>query len=329
MDSVSKVSLFDHLSAPQTFHDPRLSIVVPLGGDPLAFENTLISVLESRPDGCELIVAHDGSYQDPFQLCDEVMFAVAPSSNFADLVQAGARVANARFVHVLSPGLHVELGWVDAGLEKFEHADCGSVACVIRDPNNQRLVSAGWDRTASSHASDVCAGEREVTPSTTRLVGAHLQASFWRRDLLRSLSDCFEASESRIEASVAYEYLSQQAGWRCVVAEDCELIAEVPQRVIEARGFRTTKRLAALQSHFSTNSSILPAVVRAISSVTNPAKWSEALGGIMGALASGETAARISEDAVFVFQDDESVIKLPSRQQDASSRQDFPERRAA
>ncbi len=44
---------------------PRLSIIVPYCRDEAAFETTLVSVLENRPNQCEVLVPHDGSYQDP------------------------------------------------------------------------------------------------------------------------------------------------------------------------------------------------------------------------------------------------------------------------
>ncbi len=67
---------------------PRLSIVVPISRDLAAFESTLISVLENRPRDCEVLVTHDGSYDDPFNLCDEVRFVIADSAALVDLVSA-------------------------------------------------------------------------------------------------------------------------------------------------------------------------------------------------------------------------------------------------
>ena len=34
---------------------PRLSIVIPAPADPAAMEETLVSVLENRPDDCEIV----------------------------------------------------------------------------------------------------------------------------------------------------------------------------------------------------------------------------------------------------------------------------------
>ena len=326
MDSVSKMSQFDHspmqiaVNTPRSTRprpsNPRVSIVVPIGNDLAAFENTLISVLESCPRDAEIVVAHDGSYEDPFELCDEVTFAVSSSGHFVDLLQAGTRAAKARLIHVLTPGLTVSYGWTDAALEKFEHHDCGSVACVIRDPHTQRIVSAGWHKTSNTVASDVCGGERVLDPSSTRLVGAHLAASFWRRDLLLQLAEGFEATKNRLEASVAYGYLSRQAGWRCVVAPESELHVEQPALINEVHCFNTRQRLAGLQMHFSSNPSVLRTLMGAAVQLTNPAKWSTALGRIAGAFSAQSLADRIHEDAVVRPAAADHVIPFPIREQD-------------
>ena len=39
---------------------PKLSIVIPTPTDTAALEETLVSVLENRPDDCEIIVALGG-----------------------------------------------------------------------------------------------------------------------------------------------------------------------------------------------------------------------------------------------------------------------------
>ena len=99
---------------------PRLSIVIPIGRDLPAFERTLISVLENQVEGSEVLVCHDGSYEDPFALGDEIRFVIADSDNPLDLISAGASQARGRFVHVLSDGLRATRGWTDDALEAFE-----------------------------------------------------------------------------------------------------------------------------------------------------------------------------------------------------------------
>ena len=69
---------------------PRLSIIIPVLGNLELLEDTLVSVLENRPDSCEIIVVLDEVYEDPYELKDEIRFDRAPPG--AGLV-AGANLA--------------------------------------------------------------------------------------------------------------------------------------------------------------------------------------------------------------------------------------------
>jgi len=58
---------------------PRLAVVIPFEGNTKALEDTLVSVLENRPDDSEVLVVLGKPYQDPYALGDEVEFVAAPS----------------------------------------------------------------------------------------------------------------------------------------------------------------------------------------------------------------------------------------------------------
>ena len=92
---------------------PRLSIIVPIGRDLAAFERTLVSVLENQPADSEVLVSHDGSYEDPYQLSDEVRFVVTDTAALVNQVAAGVVEARGRFVHVLADGICATSGWTD------------------------------------------------------------------------------------------------------------------------------------------------------------------------------------------------------------------------
>ncbi len=98
----------------------RLSIVVPHLGADGPFEDTLISILENRPADVEVVVAHDGSYTDPFELSDEVRFVSGPSHSLPGLMSAAADQARGPFVHVIANGVRATAGWTDAALESLQ-----------------------------------------------------------------------------------------------------------------------------------------------------------------------------------------------------------------
>jgi hypothetical protein len=55
---------------------PRISLLLPCLQADSAFEDTLASLLRTRPAGADVIVVHDGTYQDQYGLAGEVEYAV-------------------------------------------------------------------------------------------------------------------------------------------------------------------------------------------------------------------------------------------------------------
>ncbi len=76
---------------------PRLSIVIPVVGDPRHLDDTLVSVLQNRPDDCEILVVHNRPYDDPYELSDEVRFVEARrGSRLVDCLNVGIAASRAR-----------------------------------------------------------------------------------------------------------------------------------------------------------------------------------------------------------------------------------------
>tara|TARA_R110002049_G_scaffold27321_2_gene94254 strand:+ start:470171 stop:471133 length:963 start_codon:yes stop_codon:yes gene_type:complete len=235
---------------------PQLSIIVPVGNDPSAFEDTLLSVLENRPDRCEVIVPHDGRYDDPFDLSDEVRLVVAEGGNFVDTVLAGARAARGEFVHVLAAGLQATAGWADVALERFRHREVAAVAPVVRCAENRRVVSAGWTDTSAMLFQPVAAGRSDVDANRIpEEVGAYLAASFWRRSVFLSLGDAFlynggHDAESVSETSYVFYQLLRGAGWQASLASDCDVISAESEMAGERASVERGRRIGAAKRHF-------------------------------------------------------------------------------
>ncbi|MCG8653914.1 MAG: glycosyltransferase family 2 protein [Pirellulales bacterium] len=297
---------------------PRLSIVIPVGQDLAAFENTLVSVLENQPLGCEILVVHDGSYADPFELRDEVEFVTGDSARLADLVAAGATAARGRFVHVLADGIRATEGWVDQALEKFEHHDAGVATPVIRDEQSGRIIAAGWQDNTSGLCRPTAEGKRELSPATaTASQSAYLQASFWRRDLLRSLAAALQGRNSALETSYAYGCLLQAAGWRSVVARQCTLLADAAGPLSGPASFHRGQRLQAIRQCCQESGGWSAALKRATRSLAGnlmrPSRYTESIGQAFGPLVQTSVAAHIDAHAVIDCDGPEVIVKLPSR----------------
>ena len=143
---------------------PVLSIVVPhLGNDP-SFESSLVSVLENRPRRCEVLVCHDGSYTDPFDLGDEVQFVTAQGNDLPSLVSTAAHAAQGRLLHVLCDGQQATEGWTDSAIDCFEDATVGSLAPSIVDADGKHTQAIGWTQSAGCLCAPVAAASRPRFP---------------------------------------------------------------------------------------------------------------------------------------------------------------------
>lgn len=200
---------------------PRLSIIVPLGADLAAFEDSLVSVLASAPAGVEVIVPHDGSYDDPFDLGDEVRFLTAPSHELVTLLTNSLEQARGQYIHVLAGGVKATDGWIDAGMQAFDQGDVASVAPVVQGATG-KVLSAGWSDTPTRLC---CPSEAGADGSFARTGGVFLNACFFRRDVLRSLLDAIDLVDET-EVTYALGLLMRQAGWTAQVASKCQLVIE-------------------------------------------------------------------------------------------------------
>ena len=292
---------------------PRLSIVIPIGRDLAAFESTLISVLENPVDGSEILVCHDGSYQDPFELGDEIRFVVADSKNPLELISAGASQARGRFVHVLSDGLQATSGWTEKALEEFEAYDCGVVAPVIRHDAEGTIVSAGW----SDAVGQLCKSRQKIANSGKQPTGAYLQASFWRRELLRSLTDALTTADWT-EASYAFHHLACQAGWKSSLARDSELLYagdSLPwNKPSVTRGVRTQ----CIKNHFSGGGwtrTLSAALWAAFASLTRPRQMVEVIGRALAPSASARLDGRLRPNEVASCNQHETIVSTTPQTQ--------------
>lgn len=292
---------------------PRLSIVVPIGRDLPAFETTLISVLENRPENSEVLVAHDGRYDDPFNLGDEVKFIVGDSSTTVDLVHAAAGAAMGRFIHVIADGIRATADWTAAAVEKFESYDIGVVAPVIRNECTGRIVAAGWYDATDRLCKPFASGKTEAPKPNRKKIGAYLQASFWRRDLLVSLGDAFESRDTT-EATYAYELLIREAGWRGVPATDCELIIEDDVIPGHEPSMGRGRRLRAIRQCFGQggwSSSIQSSMVAGIANLIRPAMWMESLGQALAPISESKLGDQLRIEVVAPCNDNEVIHRMP------------------
>jgi len=256
---------------------PVLSIVVPHGGREDEFEASLVSVLENRPPRSEVLVCHDGSYADPFQLGDEVRFVETSRGDLPSQVLAAAEVAQGRLLHVLADGNLASEGWTDAIFDCFEDEAVGSVAPAILAPCQTKTATIGWTQGASSLCAPVAAHKRQPSRhDRAAVVGSYLSASFWRTDLLRAVAEVPHAGDAHV-AAVAWTILAHACGFHC----HSELTSQV---VARAEGFDsaikagTARHLQSIATVADNQSAIRSGLVCLLANLHRPSRWSEAVG---------------------------------------------------
>ena len=207
---------------------PRLTIIIPATGNDQRLEETLSSVLRHRPADCEVIVAHDGAYADPYDLGDEVRFVqIRPGASATALLNVGLGAARSNWLHVLWPGCEVVENWIVAAAERFRDEEVAAVAPWV----GQGAVGAlgcfyrhGASRIDSGEA--VAAGRGTLAPLA--------KASFFRASSLRAIGGFDEwlgPDWAMIDAALAL----QERGERVARAESSRVIAK-PEPVDESGG---------------------------------------------------------------------------------------------
>ena len=166
---------------------PRLSVVVPATDAP-ALEETLVSVLEHRPDGCEVIAALGMPYDDPWNIREEVGFVEAiPGSGLVGCVTAGIAAATGDVIHVLAGGWKATENWTTAAVRHFAKPGVAAVVpLAVAEIDLDQPVSAGIRRSAGGRSVVVVPRRKAGGLVTGALPAAPmLEAGFWRADVLR------------------------------------------------------------------------------------------------------------------------------------------------
>ncbi|MCA9129120.1 MAG: glycosyltransferase [Planctomycetales bacterium] len=228
---------------------PRLSIIVPHRQDDLRLEATLVSILENRPNDCEIVVVHDGSYRDPYHLGDEVVF-VQESGGVGDVqkLNAGVLAACAPIVNLLMDGTLVQPAWTLEPLKLFNDPSIATVATTVQSQNGR---CAGILPMTRVEARSLQRGRVEQIRSASTPAGPAMACGFYRRRQLLALGG-WNADLSVDTADVEMAWLQQTLGLSCESAVNIEIEQAFGARNIDAR---TVHQLASIGVAFGLNGS--------------------------------------------------------------------------
>lgn len=163
---------------------PRLSIIVPYRNNDARLEMTLLSVLENRPQDCEIIVAQGGTYANPYALDDEVIFVQEERrANTAQLLNAGVMAACSPTVCILLDGAIVTTGWSGTAVDQLLQPNMAAVAASVHY-FNRKLPSCGINTHLLRHVQSARSGRLEATRESDACAGPALACGLYRRKVL-------------------------------------------------------------------------------------------------------------------------------------------------
>ena len=156
----------------------KISILIPILKNQADFELTLASVLKWRPDQSHVIVTHDGSYHDPYDLSDEVEFRKLRFVNWSRWFANLLPMVDSEFVCTIHPGFEVNEQWVESVSKHFTSRSVVSVAPTFSAENADiRGLVKHWN----GHPKLCVAGSHRAIDSASRFAG------WWRTDFLQQI----------------------------------------------------------------------------------------------------------------------------------------------
>lgn len=216
---------------------PRLSTIIPHRGDDQALESTILSVLEHQSDDCEVILVHDGSYTDPYQLGDELLIIEEKSHNPLTLLNVGLMAACAPVVCVLSPGaVVVQDDWTSA-VDQIDTA--AGVSAVAIGTVSHGKTTYGISGKAVADSSYIQRGKIEQYRADAA-AGPTLSAGFYDRRTLLAL-DGWNEQLSWENADIELALLMNHLGISCGLSH---VQVEVDSTVQRLSSNATVKQIA-------------------------------------------------------------------------------------
>ena len=192
----------------------RLSIVIPASGQQADIDNTLLSVLENRPNQTEVLLVHDTGYVDPYDLQDELRLIACDESGLLPLLNHGLAAASGDVIHTLCPGTVVSPDWTEAALDAFEEdPDLGSLAPRIRFGSDRKPV-----RGVNY---DVGSGRQLLRRRRRRVTAPLITSGFYRRAALRFLRGFDTQFASFADVELGLRMYS--AGYRAISCEEVQI----------------------------------------------------------------------------------------------------------
>jgi hypothetical protein len=204
-------------------------------GDINQFEDTLASVLRHRPDRAQVIVVHDGNYDDPYQLSEEVeLVSIDGRPQLIRLFNRGLQAADGQWVVLIRPGMQIDDNWHIAVEDVVDDFQIGSVAPVIVNVNRPTKIIAAGVHSDRFNNRILTASQARIAPKCLASIsplGPTSWLAVYRRDLLSAIGTLDERMDPHyMDLDIAMAL--KQLGFKCALQPDLigEMESELPIR---------------------------------------------------------------------------------------------------
>lgn len=217
----------------------RFSIIVPVIGDSQKLDDTLASVLRYRPENSQILVVHDGTYDDPYGLDGEVeLVTTSRQSQLIRLFNCGLGKATGELIALVRPGVQLDEHWNQDAETVFENPKVGCASPLLVKSNAPNtLVSAGVTN-GFGFQRKLVGNQKQMSSRNLRKLkakGPTSHAGFYRRsalDQLGAVDEQLDASYLDLELALGLASLGYQnavCGHCTVTIEDNALNHEAIQ----------------------------------------------------------------------------------------------------
>jgi len=260
---------------------PRLSIIVPHLHDDSGLEITLLSILENRVSDFEVLLAHDGRYNDPYDLDQDELILIESEkgASFSQQLNLAVTSACSPIIQVLLPGSVVEPHWCDEALQLLQDRTVAAVCQPVGDVASND-VYLGLSGETLPH--------RRVTNSADIVAAPLLCGGVFRKRTLKSIGGWLEPCSREI-AEVEFALLASALELEIEEAEDVTIHA--PKRVVAGQeaGYeigRVCGQLACAYSAIEESGIVIDSLARRLGHLAgglmSPKTVAERLGWVMG-----------------------------------------------
>ncbi len=263
----------------------QYSVIVPVVGQTSSLDDTLASALREVPDGSEVILVHDGTFEDKYNICEELTLVDARSKRLSSQFAAAFAESNGDVIAFVRPGVELPAGWVDAVEDKFSDPSVASaVPVIVGQAQPDQIVAAGVKSNYHYRRSLVGQGETLAKRVFGRLdpLGPTSWAGFYRRSTLALIGDLNSKLEDQY-FDLDLTLTLTAMGYSTAMMPNCVCRVERPAAIFReakiAHGLSAQRSIARHASHESTFSrGLFSFAVELCSGIVSPGQFQQAMG---------------------------------------------------